>query len=74
MASFASFEELFSGDVLQRGGDDLDVGCQLGLVQVGQAGDQLSSRQVTRRAEQHDDVRVDRDSRRVGWGVQPGAG
>ena len=61
MASLASFEELVVGDVLQRGGDDLDVGRQLGLVQIGQPGDQLASGQVARRAEQHDDVRVDRE-------------
>ena len=47
-----------------------DVRRQVGLVQVGQAGQQLALGQVARRAEQHDDVRVDRDSRRGGVGVR----
>ena len=57
---FRQLEEVLGGDVLQGCRDDLDVGCQVGLIQIGQAGNQLASGQIARRAEQNDDVRVHR--------------
>ena len=40
--------------------DDLDVGRELGLVQIGQARDQLAFGEIPGRAEQHDDVGIER--------------
>ena len=54
------FPELVVGEVFQRHRDDLDIGRKLGLIQVGQTGYQLAFGQVPRRAEQDDDVGVER--------------
>ena len=52
-------DALIFDDLLSRG-DDLNVGCQFGLVQVGQAGQQFSFGEVAGRTEKHDDVRIER--------------
>jgi hypothetical protein len=73
------FAELVHGQVLQRGPDDLNVRSEVGLVEVGEARDQLSLGQVARRSEKHDDVWVHRDvvmtvRTRLGGRVRDGLG